>query len=114
MLIDPGVLGINSGSGGGFYWGNWNQKTLDKFEFYKLIKELVFVSLNIFIFSLALFLRQRNKSKIISETTKKTKSTFTILLIIFLIIFSILLTFIVLMVIMSISEAYFIWEPEGG
>jgi hypothetical protein len=112
MLIDPGFIKSSGGSGGGFFWnedlGGWNQKKLNNYEIYKFIKELVFVSINIFVFLLALFLRKRNNSKITTEITKKTNLTFTVLLI----IFSLILTFITLGAILLMIEEYFIWE--GG
>ena len=112
MLIDPGFIKSSDGSGGGFYWNDdlsgWNQLKLKNFEIYKSIKELLFGSINIFVFLVALFLRNRNNSKLTSAITEKSNLTFTVLLI----FFSIALTFITLGGIMLTIEEYFIWE--GG
>jgi hypothetical protein len=112
MLIDPGLIRSSGGSGGGFFWndnlGVWNQQKLNNFKFFKFIKELAFVFINIFVFLLALFLRKKNNSKITTEITKKPNLAFTVLLI----FFSLLLTYITLGAILLTLEEYFIWQ--GG
>jgi len=112
MLIVPGFLESNDGSGGGFFWSEklavWNKNKQDNYEFYKFIKEAVFVSFNIFIFLLALYLRKRNNSKINVEITKKTNLIVTVLLI----IFSLFLTYLALVGILLTIDEYSIWE--GG
>jgi hypothetical protein len=112
MLIEPGFIESSGGSGGGFFWSNkhnnWSEKTKEKYELYKLIKDITFVSANIFFFLIAFILRLRNKSKISSETTKKTSLRFTVLLI----IFAFLLSYITLGGVVTIMDDYFIWEGE--
>jgi hypothetical protein len=112
MLIDPGFIISNNGSGGGFFWnddlGYWDQQKLKNYENYKFIKELIFTSINFLVFFLALFLRNRNNSKITTEISKKPNSAFSALLI----FFSLILTIITLAVIMFTVEDLFLWT-EG-
>ena len=112
MLVDPGLIKSSGGSGGGYDWtyntGSWNQQKQNNFKFYKFIKEFVFITSNIFLLLIALYLRKKNNSKITNLPTKKSNLIFTVLLI----IFSFLLTFIALGMVMLIAEEYFIWE--GG
>ena len=112
MLVDPGLIKSSGGSGGGYDWtyntGSWNQQKQNNFKFYKFIKEFVFITSNIFLVLIALYLRKKNNSKITTLPTKKSNLIFTVLLI----IFSFLLTFIALGMVMLIAEEYFIWE--GG
>ena len=112
MLIDPGFIIGNNGSGGGFFWnddlGDWDQQKLKNYENYKFIKELVFISVNILVFLSALFLRKKNNSKITTAISKKPNLAFSILLI----FFSIILTIITLAVIIFTVEDLFLWT--GG
>jgi hypothetical protein len=112
MLIDPGFIKSSDGSGGGFYWndslGNWDQQNLKKYEIDKFIKELVFMSINISLVIIALFLRKKNKSKTHQEITKKPNFGYTIVLIILTLLF----TFITFGGILIMIDQYFIWE--GG
>ncbi len=112
MLINPGFIISSDGSGGGFYWndnaGSWDQKKLNNFEKYRFIKEFLFITVCVFLLLIALYIRKKNKSKIVALTSQKLNKIITILLF----IFSLLLTFITLGMVMLMSEGYFIWE--GG
>ena len=112
MLIKPGFIISNDGSGGGYFWndnaGSWEQKKLNNFEIYRFLKEFVFMTGSIFLLLIALYLKKKNNSKIVTLPSPKSNTIVTILLI----IFSIILTFIVLGMVMLMSEEYFIWE--GG
>jgi hypothetical protein len=108
MLIDPGFIIIDDGSGGGFFWngdlGGWDQQKQKNYEIYKFIKELVFISVNILVFLSALFLRKKNNSKITMEISKKPNLAFSILLI----FFSIILTILMIGVLMASVEQLFL------
>ena len=112
MLINPGFIESNTGSGGGYYFSEnlvgWDQNTLDNFEFYKLLKDLLFVIFVILIFIFALYLRKRNHLKITYDNNKKPNLFVTILFI----FISIITIFIALGAIFLTLENNFIWE--GG
>lgn len=112
MLINPGYIISSGGSGGGYYWndnsGSWDEKKQNNFEIYKFIKEAVFVTMNIFLVVIALYLKKKNSSNFAFESNKKSSLIFSVLLT----IFSLLITYIALGSVMLITGEYFIWE--GG
>lgn len=110
MLIEPGFLERSDGSATGFFWTDnldgWKQIELDKYDFYKVIKEFIFISFNIIIFLFSLFLRKNSNIKLYAKLNSKPNFIFTYMLI----VLSVLLTIITLSVLLLAIDEYVIWD----
>ena len=113
MLVDPGYILPNEGSGSGFFWNDklsnkLNDKYLNNFEFYKKINDYLFIITSALLFIIASYYRKKRKSSLEIDGRYKKSLFFTIILG----ITAFLISSIFLFVVINVMEESVIWE--GG
>jgi len=113
ILVDPGFIVPNEGSGSGFFWNDklskkFNDKYLYNFEFYKKINDYLFILTTALLFITATYYRKKRKSNLEIDGRYKKSLFFTIMLG----IIAFLISSIFLFVVINVMEESVIWE--GG
>jgi hypothetical protein len=109
FLINPGIIISNTGSGGGFYLNEnklgWNDALQKDVEFYKRLKDFLFVTIQIGIFAFGFLIRR--KFCLLKRTSTKKKPH--LLLSLGLFILTLIVAFLALGAVMLMLEDYTIW-----
>jgi hypothetical protein len=113
MLVDPGFIVPNEGSGSGFFWNDklskkFNDKYLNNFEFYKKINDYLFILTTALLLITASYYRKKRKSNLEIYGRYKKSLFFTTMLG----VIAFLISSIFLFVVINVMDELVIWE--GG
>lgn len=113
MLVDPGFILSNDGSGSGFFWNDelsnkLNDKYLNKFELYKKINDYLFILTTALLFIASSYYRKKRESNLEMHGRYKKSLFYTIILG----IIAFLISIIFLGAVIFVMDELVIWE--GG
>lgn len=109
FLIKPGIIISNNGSGGGFYLNEnkigWNDAQQKDIEFYKWLKDFLFITIQIVFFAFGFLIRRKFSPTVITSITNKRPLLMTSVLF----ALTLIVTFLALVAVMLMLEDYTIW-----